>query len=235
MLQTLQSNVIQGTWRPYSNSNTIGLAGYLLKIVNAHTNNASLASGTPGVDLPAAVTDIVTDVLVDDGANPLATTNQAMQVTALPLQSVSQFRAIANGTGNVGDKLVLAYGSGNWGQVIGLGTTPTAVITSASNASPNVFTTAAAHGLNPGDTVVITGATGDTTMNGTFIVNTVPTSTTFTLNKLSGAALNTGGTYTASSATFTRQNIYQVLGFALENYVAGQLVLIKRHGFSITA
>jgi hypothetical protein len=152
MIQTLQSNVLQGTWRPFSNSNTLGLAGYLLKIVNPVTANPSLA-GKPGVDLPAATTDIVTDVLVDDGANTLATTNQASQVTALPLSAVDQFRALVISTGNVGDVLVLA-GTGNFGKLQQFSSSP-------------------------------------------------------------------AGTYLA-------------LGFALESYVPGQLVLVRKHIYSVT-
>lgn len=82
-------------------------------------------------------------------------------------------------------------------------------ITNASNASPNVFTTSAAHGLNVGDQIFISGATGDTTMNGAFYVSNVPTSTTFTLAKPYSQALNTGGTYTTSTASFTRYPQFQ--------------------------
>jgi hypothetical protein len=152
MLQTLQSNVVQGTWRPFSNSNTIGLAGYLLKIVNPASANPGIA-GKPGVDLPSATTDIVTDVLVDDGASTYATTNQAQQVTALPLSAVDQFRAPVVSTGSIGDILVLA-GTGSFGK----------------------------------------------------------------LQQFSSSASGT----------------YQAVGFALENYVPGQYVLVRKHIFSVT-
>jgi hypothetical protein len=152
MLQTLQSNVVQGTWRPFSNSNTIGLAGYLLKIVNPASANPSIA-GKAAVDLIGATSDVATDILVDDGANPVATTNQAQQVTALPLSAVDQFRVPVVSTGSVGDILVLA-GSGSYGKLQQFSSSP-------------------------------------------------------------------AGTYLA-------------LGFALENYIPGQFVLVRKHMFSVS-
>jgi hypothetical protein len=64
-------------------------------------------------------------------------------------------------------------------------------ITSVSLASPAVFTKSVAHGLAVGDTVIVTGVTGGTysgaatAINGTFLVNTVPSTTTFTLRSTS--------------------------------------------------
>ena len=101
------SNTLQGLWRPYANSNLIGKAGLLVKVVNPVSANPTLANNA-AVDLPAAVTDIPTDLLLDDGANPIQTTNQAGLVTCVPLDSIDQFRVYTTSTGSVGDILVLS-------------------------------------------------------------------------------------------------------------------------------
>jgi hypothetical protein len=74
-----------------------------------------------------------------------------------------------------------------------------AVITSSTatvGVSPIDCNTAGAHGLNTGDYVYISGATGDTAMNGNWQV-TKTSSTAFTLN-----SSTSNGTYGASSAKF---------------------------------
>jgi len=69
-------------------------------------------------------------------------------------------------------------------------------ITSSSTANPAVITTAAAHGLTTGDTVTISGVTGNDAINGTFAI-TVTAPTTFTITGQTGAAgAGTGGLWT---------------------------------------
>lgn len=82
---------------------------------------------------------------------------------------------------------------------------PTATINADTDASPDVVTTTAAHGFIVGDRVTITGVVGDLALNGTFIVATVPTTTTLTLNTLAGAQVIGSGTY-VSGGTITRAN-----------------------------
>jgi hypothetical protein len=56
--------------------------------------------------------------------------------------------------------------------------TLTSIVDSANTATA---TTTAAHGLLPGNVVVIGGVATDTDLNGTYIIQAVPTSTTFTV------------------------------------------------------
>lgn len=67
-------------------------------------------------------------------------------------------------------------------------------------ANPGVFTTTAAHGFVVGDLVYIADVVGTTQVNNrTFIVNTTPTGTTFTLRTLDGVVLSTVGMTAYSS------------------------------------
>ncbi len=67
-------------------------------------------------------------------------------------------------------------------------------ITAATNASPIAVTTSAAHLLETGDIVQISGSVGNTAANGKFVV-TKTGATTFTLNNSNGnGAWTSGGT-----------------------------------------
>ncbi len=69
-------------------------------------------------------------------------------------------------------------------------------ITSSSTANPAMITTAAAHGLETGDIVTISGVTGNDAINGTFTI-TKGSATTFEINGQTGAAgAGTGGLWT---------------------------------------
>lgn len=82
-------------------------------------------------------------------------------------------------------------------------------VTAATTATPIVCTTAA-HGYTTGDQVVVTGGLVMTSINGTFTV-TVVSSTTFQLDQSVGS-----GTYTASSATVKKISKTKLLGSALQ-------------------
>jgi hypothetical protein len=69
-------------------------------------------------------------------------------------------------------------------------------ITDATNATPIVITTAAAHGLQTGDGVVISNVGGNTNANGDFLI-TVLTSTTFELNDTDWTNIAGSGAYTS--------------------------------------
>lgn len=72
----------------------------------------------------------------------------------------------------------------------------TLTVSGASNATPIVITTSAAHGLTTGNQVSISGVGGNTAANGDWVV-TVLTSTTFSLDgSVSNGAYTTGGTVT---------------------------------------
>lgn len=67
-------------------------------------------------------------------------------------------------------------------------------ITASTSANPTVVTTAAAHGLSTGDTVLIANHTTNTVANGAWTV-TVLTSTTFSI-PAAGIGVGAGGTVT---------------------------------------
>jgi hypothetical protein len=67
----------------------------------------------------------------------------------------------------------------------------TGVITGATNASP-ISITSAAHGLQTGNVVTITGVGGNTAANGTFVI-TKTGDNTFTLNGSTGNSAYTSG------------------------------------------
>ncbi|MCE0484235.1 MAG: hypothetical protein LV479_08365, partial [Methylacidiphilales bacterium] len=81
-------------------------------------------------------------------------------------------------------------------------------ITAATNANPSVITTAADHGLLPGDIVTISGALGNTAINGTFTVApTSLTETTFSLYQQGTTTPIAGNGAWTSGGTFTRANV----------------------------
>lgn len=73
-------------------------------------------------------------------------------------------------------------------------------VSDATNATPIVITTSAAHGLVDGDVVTIGSVGGNTAANGTWIVNAL-TSTTFSLiGSVGNSAYTSGGTVTPKGA-----------------------------------
>ena len=83
----------------------------------------------------------------------------------------------------------------------------TRTVTGATNATPIVVTTSAAHGMIPGNRVEITGVGGNTAANGTFVVTAVGSTTTFSLGDTTdGTSVAGNGAYT-SGGTVTPQSI----------------------------
>lgn len=78
-------------------------------------------------------------------------------------------------------------------------TGPALSVTAITQANPGVITTSAVHNLVVGQTVTITGVLGMTAINGTFTVNTVPTTSSLSV-ALSGVPVNTTayGAYTSA-------------------------------------
>jgi hypothetical protein len=117
---------------------------------------------------------------------------------------------------------VLAIGSPKlFGRTTAIGAT-TSSLSGVTQANPGVFTTSAAHNLSVGQLITITGVVGMTQLNGnTYVVNTTPLSTTFTVT-FQGSALDTSA-YTAysSGGTVTPTGT----GVAEEIAVAGSLTL----------
>jgi hypothetical protein len=90
---------------------------------------------------------------------------------------------------------VLGYSIvGNWGYNLD-GYARSLTVSAATSTNCPTLTTSTAHGLNTGDWVQISGATGNTSLNGNFMVQVVNT-TQFVL-----LLTSTGGTYSPNSAT----------------------------------
>ncbi|HUB68501.1 MAG TPA: RHS repeat-associated core domain-containing protein [Candidatus Methylacidiphilales bacterium] len=83
---------------------------------------------------------------------------------------------------------------------------PSLVITSATDASPCVITTSNTDNLTPGQMIVISGATGNTAINGTAVVATTNSATTFTAYSLGGMATNPGFSGTNQPLVLTAAN-----------------------------
>jgi hypothetical protein len=118
---------------------------------------------------------------------------------------------------------VLAIGSPKlFGRTSANGSTTPLSLSGISQANPGVFTTTGAHGLTVGQLVTISGVVGMTQVNGnTYVVNTTPLTTTFTvifqgsaLNTTSYTAYTSGGTVTGAAT-----------GVAEEITTAGALTL----------
>jgi hypothetical protein len=118
---------------------------------------------------------------------------------------------------------VLAIGSPKlFGRTSTIGSTTPSSLSGISQASPGVFTTTGAHGLTVGQLVTISGVVGMTQVNGnTYVVNTTPLSTTFTVI-FQGSVLSTA-TYTAYTSGGTVTGA--ATGVAEEIAVAGALTL----------
>ncbi len=80
-------------------------------------------------------------------------------------------------------------------------------ISSSTNATPIVITTASAHGLVPGDYVSVTNHNTNTNANGVWKVGTTPTSTTFQILQLDGSNTTGNGTGTATGNIAKANNL----------------------------
>lgn len=107
------------------------------------------------------------------------------------------------------------------------GRTSTLTITNATNATPIVITTSAAHGLQSGSLVTISEVEGNTAANGTFQI-AVTGSTTFQLKeRLTGNSVAGNGGYTSNTGKLVTQaprtNVAQWAIKRLEYDVSGNL------------
>jgi hypothetical protein len=87
-----------------------------------------------------------------------------------------------------------------------LGGTAANLTSIADATNTATVTTSAAHGLRVGQRVIVAGATGDTDLNGTYTIATVPSTTTFTFTSANvtdttynEATLNVSTNYTRDS------------------------------------
>lgn len=110
-------------------------------------------------------------------------------------------------------------------QVSPAGAAATSVaITAATQANPGVITTGAVHNLVVGQPVTIAGVLGMVALNGTYTVNTVPTTSTFTV-ALAGVPVNTTafGAYTSGgtvASTAVVNNLLQTGAFNTINWAS---------------
>ena len=74
----------------------------------------------------------------------------------------------------------------------------TGTVTGATNTNPVTITTAAPHGLSVGQSVTIYGVTGNFGANGTYVVASVPSATTFTVAAAGNGNYAGGGTWRAT-------------------------------------
>jgi hypothetical protein len=117
--------------------------------------------------------------------------------TTAAISSLNQFSPNWHFTGTVWDASLASPGSSTVDTTLSEQSTTysSVVVSSATNATPIVIGTASPTTWLDGETVVITGGTGNTAVNGTWVVQ-LTNSSTFTLL---GSAGN--GTYSASSAS----------------------------------
>lgn len=106
------------------------------------------------------------------------------------------------------------------------GTSPYELTSIDVSTNVGTVTTVSDHGLNIGDKIIVSGATVDTDLNGTYAIATVPTTKTFTITTVSVA----DGTYTEATLKFTTnaprttQAIWSIHKFT---YVASKLTSSK--------
>jgi hypothetical protein len=171
-----QGDTRRGDLAVVGNVNFTGLENFLAKIGNN--------GGTPNLYLPASVADIALYIVM---SGDIAGNQTGIETP----DSGENCRLLARGTGNAGDKLIL------------MDVPKVGVITGTSNATPDVITASAAHGLLVGQNITIQGVLGDLAVNGSFYVLTTPSTTTLTISATPGGAAIAGtGAYT-SGGTFT--------------------------------
>lgn len=113
-------------------------------------------------------------------------------------------------------------------------------IVDSSNTS--TVTTSAAHGLSVGNRVVIAGVTGDLDLNGTYVIQSVGSTTTFTITtaNVTDATYNNSNITITSSAPRTNQPIWAIKklyygGTAGTNLVAAKWAVSSSQQISSTA
>lgn len=107
------------------------------------------------------------------------------------------------------------YASTNQPSLTNVGAAPYTVTQIVDSGTTATVTTSGDHGLSVDNRVVIAGVTGDTDLNGTYVIATVPSSTTFTVTSanVTDATYNNSGIRVISSAPRTNQPIWSVKKF----------------------
>lgn len=146
--------------------------------------NLVIMKGTPPSDFVTSFTSLSTrssDVLINMGG-VAAPTDLGVQGTG----ATATWRYLVGANSGSAFSSPVPSGSASW-------------ISRASNVV--TFTTLANHGMIPGQSVTISGATADPTINGTWTVASVPSATTFTFAS-SGSNGNISNSGTTASYTY---------------------------------
>lgn len=171
----------------FSPSTLVANPAYLSDFINETALAFEVINPVTG--LPVVGGDGTDGVVVTSGASTGTATLRSADVALTAISGITSYRLQINGSG----VSTAAAPVGNDG-LYDITAAPTFTINAATNAGPIAITTTANHGLTTGDTVTITGVTGNTAANGTFVI-TVTGVTSFTLDGSTGnGAYVSGGT-----------------------------------------
>ena len=204
----------------------IALANYVLNEINLtdavgfNPNNITIASVTGTILTTTAPHNLHTGqtINITNAAGTIGTSlNGSFLVGPSPGTTTFSLQTLAGGAVTL---------SGTYTANTGIINTSSLAISSL-NSSTGVLTTSTSHGLQPGEMISITGATGYTALNGIYLVGTTPTSTTLTLTQVGGGPIATFGTgYTAGSGIINTSaqsiNPQGVRRDALATFLEGQ-------------
>lgn len=181
-------------------------AKQIYKLVSGYLRMSSLTALGTSIDITSALT------------TALATASYNSQPIALAPSASNLVHGVAitspanrvNVYNTASQQMFLDSGEEVYGRL----TYSSGTISGATNATPIVVTTNAAHGLVSGQPVTISGVVGNTAANGTFYVN-VLTTTTFALYSNAGLTIPVIGNGVYSSGG-TLNNAY-ILSFVFKN------------------
>ena len=171
----------------FSPSTLVANPSYLSDFINETALAFEVINPVTG--LPVVGGDGTDGVVVTSGATTGTATLSSADIALTAISGITAYRLQINGSAIS----TAAAPVGNDG-LYDITAAPTFTINAATNAGPIEVTTTANHGLTTGDTVTITGVTGNTAANGTFVI-TVTSVTAFTLDGSTGnGAYVSGGT-----------------------------------------
>lgn len=176
---------------------SLGLAAFNLN--NSDTLKIGLLTSaySPNQDTDTVWSDISTNEVVGTGYTPGGQTLTSVTWATVLANSWGASRA-ASTAYTVGQLVKPAVNNGFVYKCTVAGTTGADVVpTAGTNASP-IVVTAAAHGLTTGDTITIAAVTGNTNMNGTWLVVVLSSSTYNLMNPATLALVNGNGTFGGS-------------------------------------
>lgn len=197
-------SVRDGSFNVISNNTIRGVAEPPGNVVCINVQDVSGASDLIGNVVSGNTIDIVDGTCV------------AIRVTTS--SKISQGNIVANNVirakGQANEGLIGIYGQN--GKVGGN-------ITGVTKANPGIITTTSAHGLAVNDMVVLVDFQGMTQINGTYLVNSTPTTTTLSVKTISGTPVDTTAYGAWTSGGEVRKQSLEHWG----NRVVGNNIIIK--------